>query len=133
MRGWMIVTAMAGLFAGPLSGGASAAITIGQAPPPGVVTQSCGGSPGVLWQAGVAQGPDYRVPPGGGVITSFLHHAHPGPYASPGPSVSLSLAGDVSATEVNVLAHLPLQPLQPGRLNTFPVRVPVSGGERVGL
>jgi hypothetical protein len=111
------------------SGSAGAATKLGQtAPAPATFT--CGG-PSAFLQKTVASGtPSYRVPAGGGVITSWSTQA----VASDGKDAELKLFTATSTPGSYVVVgqdgpHM----LTSGTLNTFPVRIPVRGGEILGL
>lgn len=109
----------------------TAATQIGQtAPPPASFT--CGGSTAFLQESVAPSSPSYTVPAGGGVITSWstqaansdgkdaelkLFHRHPS--GSPDSFVVRGQDGP----------HI----LTAGVLNTFPVKIPVQGGEILGL
>ncbi len=91
---------------------------------------------GFIVQTGVAAGPDYRVPPGGGVITGWSART----FSSSGPDQILQLAvfgNDVSGNLVtfeglSAFEHLVAVPPS-GTVYSFTTRVPVNGGERIGL
>jgi hypothetical protein len=87
-------------------------------------------------QTGVASGPDYRVPPGGGVITGWSART----FSTGGPDQILQLAvignnvsGDFVTFEgLSAFEHL--APVPPsGTVYSFTTRIPVNGGERIGL
>jgi hypothetical protein len=114
------------LLAGLATAPAQAATVIGQTPPPGTLV-GCGLGLTTL-QVGVAAGNDYRVPAGGGVITAWQHHES----LSGGQVSFVVFASDVSGNHATTLAFSDLVAPAVG-LNTYPIRIPVSGGERIGL
>jgi hypothetical protein len=112
-----------------------AALTLGQLGPPGSNPAGCNDGSFIV-QTGVAAGPDYRVPPGGGVITGWSART----FSTGGPDQILQLAvfgNDVSGNLVTfegLSAFEHLAPVPPsGTVYSFTTRIPVNGGERIGL
>ena len=109
---------------------ASAATVIGQAPPtagtPGACEAGIHNSSVVQLSAG---GNTYTVPAGGGVITEWSHLAD----ATPGQVLRLRLFRHVAGATFTAVAESEDQTLTPSTVNTFQTRIPVSGGERVGI
>ena len=111
-----------------------AGLTLGQLTPPFGGPLGCN-SGSFIVQTSVASGPDYRIPPGGGVITRWS--ARSWPSGGPDQVLQLVLAGsDVGGDGVTFDAfsdfeHLPAT----GTVlpYTFQTRIPVSGGQRLGL
>ena len=116
---------LAGLLA-PSSG--LAATTIGQSPPTdGAPVVCAAGSAHV--QDGVNGGVPYIVPPGGGVITSWSHDAA----ATPGTMALATFREELGATNYSPLAESQAETITPSTKNTFDTRIPVIGGELIGL
>jgi hypothetical protein len=101
---------------------ASAAVTIGQAPPAPDGLADC--APGSLVQVSNAQGPGYAVPSPGGVITRWRTSAT--------GALSLLLWREVS-TGWRLLSEDSRTASGGGAVVEFAVRIPVSGGEHLGL
>jgi hypothetical protein len=125
------VTALVALFVAVPS---HASITLGQLTPAGGPFGCTDGS--YIVQTGIAGGPDYRVPPGGGVITGWKGRT----FSTGGADQILQLAvigdnvsGDAVTFEgLSDFEHLvPVAPS--GRIYSFPTRISVDGGERIGL
>lgn len=118
-----------------VAGPAQAALTLGQIGPPVANPLGCNDG-GFIVQTGVAAGSDYRVPPGGGVITGWSGRT----FSTSGPDQILQLAvigNDVSGNLVtfeglSAFEHLPPTPTS-GTVYSFTTRIPVNGGERIGL
>lgn len=109
-----------------------AALTIGEITPPGNPL-GCGAGT-VIVQTSTASRSDYRVPPGGGVITQWSARSWPG---GPDQFLQLVLAGsDVSDDKVTFegLSEFERIPTTGEVLPySFKTRIPVDGGERLGL
>jgi len=105
------------------AGPAAAAVTIGQAPPVGRGQNDC--APGYTVQVSNAVGPGYAVPSPGGVITRWRSSAVAG-------SLSFLLWRE-EQSGWRLLAADPRPAPGGGGVVEFPVRIPVSGGERLGL
>jgi hypothetical protein len=125
------VTAVVALFVAAPS---HASITLGQLTPAGSPFGCTDGS--YIVQTGIAGGPDYRVPAGGGVITGWKGRT----FSAGGADQILQLAvigenvsGDAVTFEgLSAFEHLvPVAPS--GRIYSFATRVSVDGGERIGL
>ena len=125
----MILGAGAVSFA-PLS---PAATTIGQVGPPD--TTNCGEDAASTVQVATAAGsPSYSVPPGGGVITSWQHNAATD--TTPVKSVNLRLKvfrGTGAANTYLTVGESDVKTLTSGGLKTFPTRIPVQAGDRLGF
>jgi hypothetical protein len=116
------------LAAALLPGGAQAAVTIGQAPPaPGSIA-TCPG-PSTWVQRDVSSGPDYAVPAGGGVITSW-QTATPN---VPNLNAALLVVDLTPPQTVTVELQTRTKQLTADAVNSFPVRIPVTAGERIGI
>jgi hypothetical protein len=111
-----------------LAPAAQAAITIGDPGSPAGIAILCPG-PSSNFQISVNSGPDYRVPPDGGVITSWSTLAG----LAPADHAAALLLADRLGNGPRVIRRDPTQPLTGSALNTFPVRIPVVGGEYIGL
>ena len=79
---------------------------------------------------GVDSGTSYTVP-AAGVLTSWRAQAPAGPHADPMKFKAFRSTG--AAHEYTVLAESALQNLTGGGLASFAIRVPVQGGDRIGL
>jgi hypothetical protein len=110
---------------------AAGSVTIGQAPPFGLTPPFSACALANYVQRGTGSGPDYRVPPGGGVITHWA--MVPGSLFTTSSATFEVFARDISGNQLTLLAATPVTPLTPGTLNSIPVRIPVGGGERIGL
>jgi hypothetical protein len=100
---------------------ASASTTIGQAPPSsGSLAPPCG--PGMGLQLSVANGVDYVVPAGGGVITAWK--------TSLNGQVGLRVYRGSGTTWIPISED---NIFGTGDLTTFNVRTPVQGGDRIGM
>ncbi len=111
-----------------------AAVTLGQLS--GATLPNGCGDGSYIVQTSVASGSDYRVPPGGGVITGWSART----FGTGGADQILQLAvigNDVSGNLVTfegLSAFEHLAPVAPnGRTYSFTTRIPVNGGERIGL
>jgi hypothetical protein len=113
------LAALALLALAPVSS-VSAATTVGQAPPTDGFSFNCG--PGYGAQLSSASGTGYAIPSPGGVITSWRSSANGtvGFTLWTGVGTTLTLAAEDQKTIAGVLTE-------------FPLRIPVSGGERIGL
>ena len=113
-------TILAVLMIGCSAGAATAATTIGQSPPP---TGAPGGCAGVEVQTSVAGGNDYAAPTDG-VITSWTSSldgtvAFSTFRSAPGAGNYIRIAEDLQTVN--------------GTRTTFPVRIPVLEGDRIGV
>jgi hypothetical protein len=134
MRKWAITASVTVGMALLLAAPSYASITLGQLTPAGNPF-GCGDGSYIV-QTGVAGGPDYRVPPGGGVITGWKGRT----FSTGGADQILQLAviGDnVSGDAVTFEALSDFEHLAPvapsGRIYSFTTRISVDGGERIGL
>ncbi len=107
---------------------AAAAVTIGQSPPVAGTASSCHvtpSSPPEDWvQASNTTGNPYTVPMGGGVITAWSTSTGSGPVKL--RLFSLAGPGMTPVAESNAENLTPAE-------TSFPTRIPVAGGERLGL
>lgn len=107
---------------------AAAAVTMGQSPPVAGTATSCNVSPSNQpddWvQASNTTGNPYTVPTGGGVITAWRTSTGSGP-------VKLRLFS-LGGSGVTPVAESDTEHLTP-TVTSFPTRIPVAGGERLGL
>jgi hypothetical protein len=107
---------------------AGAATSIGQFDP-GTPSSHCEGLSG--WVQGTeVGGPSYVVPAGPSVIVSWSHRANSSVGRELGVRVWRATATVGSYT---LVGGGPLHILTPGGINTFQERIPVSGGELLGL
>jgi hypothetical protein len=109
----------------PASAGAST--QLGQLPPPGATVLGCGTGLNTV-QRGVSSGAPYFVPAGGGVITSWQHFG--GLTVGSGRLLAWRPAGGTSLT---LAGRSDLESFSAGVVTTFATRIPVSGGELLGL
>lgn len=110
---------------------AAAATILGQAPPTAGLPSSCqvrGNNTSVV-QTNVASGNGYTVPAGGGVITEWRHLAG----AFPDQTLRLRVFVAGPANTFTAVAESENRTLTPSTLNSFPARIPVAGGELIGL
>lgn len=134
MRKWGITASVAVGVALVMAAPSYASITLGQLTPSGGPFGCSDGS--YIVQTGVAGGPDYRVPPGGGVITGWKGRT----FSTGGADQILQLAvigENVSGDAVTFEALSDFERLAPvapsGRIYSFTTRISVDGGERIGL
>jgi RTX calcium-binding nonapeptide repeat (4 copies) len=68
------------------------------------------------------------VPPDGGVITSWS-------YAAPASAdeINFKVIRPAGGGDFLVVADTPVQTMTPGTVNTFPIRVPVQGGDSIAI
>jgi hypothetical protein len=106
-----------------------AAVQIGQFPDSASFT-GCGNAPTSSLQKSVVAGNSYIVPPGGGVITSW----RAGIVSPPPLSVTLRLfSGNPTGTVFVPVAESKTVTSTTGGATEFATRIPVSGGELLGL
>jgi hypothetical protein len=106
---------------------AQASVTLGQ-------TQynfNCGSAGYTLVQDAIGPDPAYTVPAGGGVLTSWSHQANADGTAVLRLKVYHRTLDPTMFTAVGESAPTPV--LTPNTLNTFPTRIPVQGGDILGL
>jgi len=109
-----------------VSGSASAATTIGQTGTP----TGCGPGSFTAVQAMIADPPSYTVPDGGGVITSWATRGG----SATGVVMRLKLYRPTAdPTSFTAVGESSLEQIMPSTLNSFQTRIPVSGGEILGL
>jgi hypothetical protein len=99
---------------------ASAATTVGQAPPTAGTSFNC--SPGMGAQLSVSSGNPYVVPSGGGVVTRWRSSAL--------GTVAFQVFRQAGSTHSLVAED---QRTIGGTLTEFEVRIPVSGADQIGL
>jgi hypothetical protein len=104
-----------------LGASASAATTIGQAPPTLGTAEQCNGSP--LVQVSVSSGPDYAVP-ADGILTSWRSSVN----GTVGFSVFREAGGAGEYTRIAANAET-----GDGTVQSFDARIPVLAGDRIGL
>jgi hypothetical protein len=110
------------------AGPARAAISIGQLDP-GTPAAGCNGG-STLVQSAVAGEGSYAVPPGQWVVVAWSHRAN----TVGGRQMGLRLFRPTATANVFTLIGAgPLQVLSAGGINTIYERIPVSGGELLGL
>lgn len=113
-----------------IAASAQASTTIGQAPPPGTLQGGCD-SDGVrlsAMQFSNTTGNSYGVPAGGGVITSWRSSMIGG-----GTLQLRVFSADSSTSAATAVAQSDPYPLNLQPVAPQPVRIPVSGGERIGF
>jgi hypothetical protein len=116
------------LLLGPAAGPAGASSAIGQLDP-GTPAGDCQGLSGWV-QSAEAGAPSYVVPAGRSVIVSWSHRANSAAGRELGVRVWRVTASIGSYTLVGAGA---LRTLTPGGINTFRERIPVAGGDLLGL
>jgi hypothetical protein len=90
---------------------------------------NCGNVDGAFAQLAVSSGPSYVVPAGGGVITSWRSGGFDG-----NRDLALRVyTGDPSGTSFTPVAESPTETFPIGMSPSFPTRIPVAGGEMLGL
>jgi len=106
---------------------AGPAVTLGQTTGP---TSSCNGGPNI-GAASFAAGPGTVSYEAGfdGILTSFSHNAN----AVAGQVQAVVFSDGISATQKVTVAHSARQTVALGTTNTFPMRLPIKAGQRVGL
>jgi hypothetical protein len=110
------------------AGPARAAVSIGQLDP-GTPAASCTGGSNLV-QSAVAGTGSYVVPPGSWVVVAWSHRAN----TVGGRLMGLRLFRATSSTSVfTLVASGSLQVLSAGGINTIYERIPVTGGELLGL
>ena len=114
-----LLSAIAMLVAGATT--ASAAVTVGETP---AATAFCGGDLTFVQATPL----DQYVVPSAGVITSWSHRASTSP-----PALKLKVARGTSPNYTIVGEAPATGPLQAEALNTFPARIAVQAGDRLGL
>jgi hypothetical protein len=124
VRHTILALGVAGLL---VVGGPASADSLGQTGTPLVVCATGGAGAAVL--GAQAAGQATYVAASAGVLTSFTHVANP----TPG-QVRVIVFGPVGAgNHLPVVAKSPKQTVVPGASNTFPVRLPVRAGDRIGI
>jgi hypothetical protein len=115
-----------------IPGSASGATTIGQTAPTAGDVATCGGATLFLTPT-VAGAPEYVVPAGGGVLTSWSVQ---GPTTVSGPptdDLRLKVVEQTATNTYRIVAEDSIQSILPAVLNTFSTRIPVEGGECIAL
>ncbi|HEV8177143.1 MAG TPA: hypothetical protein VGP44_05590 [Gemmatimonadales bacterium] len=106
--------------------GAQASTTVGQTSTP---DSSC--ADGVSYiQTAASTGARYDIPTEGGVITSWSHQAAG---VSDGQRLALRVFTRQVAPNFTAVAESTLETISPNKMNTFQVRIPVSGDEAIGF
>jgi hypothetical protein len=108
---------------------ANAATVIGQSPPLAGGPAGCGNANNSVVQLSVASGPAYVIPPGGGVITSW----RTGPLSGDRHVALRVFTGDPAGTEFTPVAQSETEIFPSEAAPSFPTRIPVAGGELLGL
>jgi hypothetical protein len=119
-------------FALAAPGGAMGATTVGQTAPDAGSVLTCGGATLFLTPT-VGAAPDYFVPTGGGVLTSWSVQGPTSLKEPPTDDLKLKVVRSSSANSYVIAAEDIFRSIVPGVLNTFPIRIPVSGGEIIAL
>jgi hypothetical protein len=126
-RSWVAVAV--GLVGLAIPGTVQAATTLGQTAPDSASVAVLNG-PTLIVQDQVAGPPAYTVPDAGGVITSWSVQGG----TTPSYPVKLKLVTrDADPTSFTFVGEDTSRPIAQGALNTFETRIPVSGGELLGL
>ena len=121
MKLFLLAVAAALVLAAP--GSASGAVTLGST---FTATEGCVG--GATYSQTSSSGNSY-VMPTEGVITSWAHRAGAGP-----PDLKFRIVRQVAETNYFTLVREgPSTPQTANQLNEFPVRIPVKGGDMIGL
>jgi Ca2+-binding RTX toxin-like protein len=104
---------------------AQAATTIGAT---GNAGSSC--DPNLTIHQGVSApgSPSYTVPAGGGVITSWSYEA-----PATADQIKFKVIRPAGGSQFTVIGDTPTQTMTPNTVNTFPVRVPVQGGDTIAI
>lgn len=116
------------LVTGALAAGAApaAAQTLGEIAPEGAAKVICPGfCEAVQAETGVGT-PSYVIPPGGGVITSWTFRALT-------PGTAYLITAEYVNGSGGVLGDTLAEKFSPGEVKTMPVRLPVQGGEHLGV
>ncbi len=106
--------------------GAPVSTTLGQVGA-GVICAPAGPAAVVIDTQAVGK-PTY-VAPSKGVLTSFSHQAN----GQPGKVQAIVFADGAVATQKTVVAKSAKVTVTPNAVNTFPVRLPIAAGQRIGL
>jgi hypothetical protein len=121
MKLFVLAVAAALLLAAP--GSASGAVTLGS-----TFTATEGCVAGATYSQTSSSGNSY-VMPTDGVITSWAHRAGAGP-----PDLKFRIVRQVAETNYfKLVREAPWTPQTANQLNEFPVRIPVKGGDMIGL
>jgi hypothetical protein len=114
-----------------LAPSAQASVTIGQtAPHPGPAF--CGGfSPFDDVTQSVASGPSFAVPAGGGVITAWTTMG--GKNGGEPQVLGLDVLRRIGYATYTMVAVDGPRPVTPEAMNSFPVEIPVKGGDLIGI
>jgi uncharacterized repeat protein (TIGR01451 family) len=99
---------------------------LGSTPDP---DQSCSANSTLVQDTTASDSPSYAVPAGGGVITKWSYLAK----ASPGARRLKLLRPTTTSGQYVVAGQSELVTPRPNELNTFGARVPVAGGELLGI
>jgi hypothetical protein len=126
-RGFVLGTCLALATALPVPG-ALAATEVGQLDPAADPVGSCMGTTVFAQRAAVGES-SYAVPSGGGVITGWSHKAN----SVSGRELALKLLRSQGDERFAVVGGSALEVLEPSTVNTFSTRVPVQGGDLIGL
>ena len=119
------VLAVTGLMASASPAGA--AVEVGQVAPQGGV-MTCSGATMFLNPQVASGSPSYQVPPGGGVLTQWSARGG----ASDG-ILKLKVVNQIAPMTYRIVATDLQQPVFANVLNTYPIRIPVNGGELLAL
>jgi hypothetical protein len=120
------VVLVALVFAAAGAQSASASTTIGQL---GTVDNVFACSQGVQLQLSVSSGNGYTVTAGGGVLTSFSNQTS----SDPNQAASFKVFSKQGDLQFTVVGTTPFVSLRSSTLETIPARIPVSGGEVIGM
>jgi hypothetical protein len=122
---WALLGLAIGLATLAAPASASASSTIGETGVPGY---TCAANDNLV-QTVTGGPPSYTVPAGGGVITSWSFQA-----GAPGNSGKMLVMRPTGgADEFTVVGKTDLQVFTPGPAQTFETRIPVQGGETLGM
>jgi RTX calcium-binding nonapeptide repeat (4 copies) len=118
------VAALMAMYASP----AGAAVSVGQTAPSSADVKPCFGATMFLNSAVAAGSPSYAVPPGGGVLTQWSARG-----GTSDGTLKLKVVRETAPMNYLILATDLQRPIAANMLNTFPIHIPVSGGELLAL
>lgn len=120
-----LVLSLLAALAMPVAG--IAATTLGETAPPGALLAACDDNTSIV-QVSSSDGISYVVPAGGGVITQWSTRAGPS-----GGSLALQTLSQQSPSQFSALAESAVESPPLLVLSSYPTRIPVGGGARIGL
>lgn len=130
MRRGALTISLAVLAAASVAAPANGAITLGQT----TSANTACAVPGALVQTAVTAGvPSYTVPPGGGVITGWQHQARQIAGAQLKLKVLRPTSNLFGPATFSFVGESAFQAVPEPILYSFPVRIPVAAGDRIGV